>query len=94
MELETEELPAMSTKPDKRPDPFGPAWALLPKGQEVLVLEDKTTAGEAVERMVDSGYSETVLHKTTEVPILSRPRGAVTKMSFECDFFLSLLVQV
>ena len=42
----------------RRPGPFGPAWALLPKDQPALILEDKTLASDAIERMVDSGYSQ------------------------------------
>jgi CBS domain-containing protein len=42
----------------KRPGPFGPAWALLPKDQQPLVLDASTLASNAIERMVDSGYSQ------------------------------------
>ncbi len=42
----------------KRPGPFGPAWALLPKDQQVLVLEGSTPASDAIERMVDNDYSQ------------------------------------
>ncbi|MEZ6073803.1 MAG: CBS domain-containing protein [Pirellulales bacterium] len=44
--------------PTKRPGPFGPAWALLPKGQQPLVLEGSTLASDAIERLVDKGYSQ------------------------------------
>lgn len=42
----------------KRPGPFGPAWALLPKGQEPLLLEASTTTGDAIERLVDNRFSQ------------------------------------
>lgn len=42
----------------RRPGPFGPAWALLPKGQQPLILEDKTLASDAIERMVDNEFSQ------------------------------------
>lgn len=44
--------------PRKRPGPFGPAWALLPKDQEPLVLDGSTPAHDAVERLIDNGYSQ------------------------------------
>ncbi len=42
----------------KRPGPFGPAWALLPKGQQPLLLDGATPDGSALERMVDNGFSQ------------------------------------
>src|SRR4051812_32672740 len=42
----------------RRPGPFGPAWALLPKGQVPLVLEGSTLASDAIERLVDNGFSQ------------------------------------
>lgn len=42
----------------RRPGPFGPAWALLPKGQQPLIIEDRTPAHDAIERMVDHNYSQ------------------------------------
>lgn len=42
----------------KRPGPFGPAWALLPKDQQPLILEASTPASNAIERMVDNGFSQ------------------------------------
>lgn len=42
----------------KRPGPFGPAKVLLPKDQQPLVLEGSTPAGDAIERMVDNGFSQ------------------------------------
>ncbi len=50
--------PMPATHSDRRPGPFGPAWALLQKDQQPLVLEAKTLAGDAIERMIDSGYSQ------------------------------------
>ncbi len=41
----------------KRPGPFGPAWALLPKDQQPLVLEGATLARDAIERLGDNGFS-------------------------------------
>ena len=42
----------------RRPGPFGPAWALLPKDQQVLVLDGTTPASDAIERLVDNGFSQ------------------------------------
>ncbi len=42
----------------RRPGPFGPAWALLPKGQEVLSVDESTPAYDALDRMMDTGYSQ------------------------------------
>lgn len=42
----------------RRPGPFGPAWALLPKGQEALKVDEATPAWDAVEQMTDNGYSQ------------------------------------
>jgi hypothetical protein len=42
----------------KRPGPFGPAWALLPKDQQPLMLNGATLAGDAIERLVDNGFSQ------------------------------------
>lgn len=42
----------------RRPGPFGPARALLPSGQEVLLVNEKSKAWDALEQMVDSGYSQ------------------------------------
>ena len=44
--------------PRRRPGPFGPAWALLPKDQQPLLLDGTTTAGSALERMLDNGFSQ------------------------------------
>ncbi len=41
-----------------RPGPFGPAHLLLPKDQELLVLDGETLANNAIERMIDKGYSQ------------------------------------
>lgn len=49
---------SIPAKYKRRPGPFGPAWALLPKGQDPLTLEDTTIASDAIERMVDSGFSQ------------------------------------
>ena len=42
----------------RRPGPFGPAWALLPKDQQPLVLDGSTPASDAIERLVDHGFSQ------------------------------------
>jgi len=42
----------------RRPGPFGPASALLPVDQLVLTIPDDTLAADAIERMVDTGYSQ------------------------------------
>ena len=44
--------------PRRRPGPFGPASALLPVDQQVLSIPDDTIAADALERMVDTGYSQ------------------------------------
>ena len=35
----------------RRPGPFGPAWALLPKDQQPLVIDDDMPAYDAIDRM-------------------------------------------
>ncbi len=42
----------------RRPGPFGPAWALLPKGQQPLSVEDTTLIFDALDRMMDNNYSQ------------------------------------
>ena len=42
----------------RRPGPFGPAWALLPKDQQPLVIGDEMPAYDAIERMVDNNFSQ------------------------------------
>ena len=42
----------------KRVGPFGPAWALLPKDQQPLVLEGNTFVGDAIERFIDNRFSQ------------------------------------
>lgn len=51
----------------RRPGPFGPAWALLPKGQEVLTVPDDTLAWDAIDRMMDSGYSRLPVTKNGRI---------------------------
>lgn len=55
--------------PKRRPGPFGPAKALLPSGQEVLVVPESAPAWDALERMIDEDYSQ--------VPVLDEA-GSVT----------------
>lgn len=50
--------PIVPDKYRRRPGPFGPAWALLPKDQNPLVLDLQTLASDAIERMVDNGFSQ------------------------------------
>ena len=42
----------------RRPGPFGPACALLPKDRQPLILESATPASDAIERLVDNGFSQ------------------------------------
>lgn len=42
----------------RRPGPFGPAWALLPRGQQPLFVDDTTPICDALERMIDNNYSQ------------------------------------
>lgn len=42
----------------RRRGPFGPAEALLPQDQQILTLEESTPASDAIERMVDNGFSQ------------------------------------
>jgi hypothetical protein len=51
----------------RRPGPFGPAWALLPKGQEVLSVPDDTPSWDAIDRMMDSGYSQLPVTKNGRI---------------------------
>lgn len=46
------------TSGHRRPGPFGPAHLLLPKDQELLTLDGETVAANAIERMIDKGYSQ------------------------------------
>lgn len=42
----------------RRPGPFGPAQALLPLEQQPLMLEGSTLVSDAIERLVDHGFSQ------------------------------------
>lgn len=42
----------------RRPGPFGPARVLLPPEQGLLMLETSASVGDAIERMVDEGFSQ------------------------------------
>ena len=42
----------------RRPGPFGPAEALLPKDQQLITLPSDTKAANAIERMVDARISQ------------------------------------
>jgi len=41
---------------------------LLPKDQQPLVLDDSTLASDAIERLVDNGFSQIPVHWTKEEP--------------------------
>lgn len=53
----TTEDPSVETRPP-RPGPFGPARALIPPGQVLLVIDAGTPAWDALERMTDNNYSQ------------------------------------
>ena len=59
----------------RRPGPFGPAWALLPKDQQPLTLDDRTPASDAIERMVDHGFSQ--------VPVTNRDGRIIGVFSWQ-----------
>lgn len=59
----------------RRPGPFGPAWALLPKDQQPLTLDDRTLASDAIERMVDHGFSQ--------VPVTNRDGRIIGVFSWQ-----------
>lgn len=59
----------------RRPGPFGPAWALLPKDQQPLSLDDRTLASDAIERMVDHGFSQ--------VPVTNRDGRIIGVFSWQ-----------
>ncbi|HVC96951.1 MAG TPA: CBS domain-containing protein [Pirellulales bacterium] len=42
----------------KRPGPFGPAWALLPKDQQPLAIDGDVPVHDAIERMIDNNFSQ------------------------------------
>lgn len=42
----------------RRPGPFGPAWALLPKDQRIETVRLDQLAHEAIDLMIDQGYSQ------------------------------------
>ena len=48
--------------PKRRPGPFGPAKALLPSGQEVLMVPESAEAWDALERMIDEDFSQMPVH--------------------------------
>ena len=56
MVSDTKNATANSTR--RRPGPFGPAEALLPKDQQLITLPSDTKASNAIERMVDARISQ------------------------------------
>lgn len=48
--------------PRHRPGPFGPARILLPEDQKIETIRDNETTASALERMVDTGYSQLPVH--------------------------------
>ena len=59
----------------RRPGPFGPAWALLPKGQQPLTVEDTTLIYDALDRMMDNNYSQIPV-RNKEGKIIGVSRGS------------------
>lgn len=47
-----------NSAPRHRPGPFGPARILLPEDQKVETIRDTETTAFALERMIDTGYSQ------------------------------------
>ena len=66
--------PAIS-HPRKRPGPFGPARVLLPADQQMIILDGKTLAREAIERMMDERFSQ--------VPVTDRTGSIVGVFSWK-----------
>ncbi len=61
----------------KRPGPFGPAFALLPKDQQLIALPSDTKAVNAIERMIDARISQVPVTNLNDEII-----GAFTWRSF------------
>lgn len=71
-----------SPTPRKRPGPFGPAHALLPKDQLLLTLPDSTIASDAIERMIDLQFSQVPVTNTHDEIV-----GVFTFRSFTTRVF-------
>ena len=56
--MESTSIDKLDATSQHRPGPFGPAWALLPKDQQPLVIDDDVPAHDAIERMVDNNFSQ------------------------------------
>lgn len=56
--IESLSIEATSLIDRRRPGPFGPVWALLPKNQQPLLIEDDMPCHDAIERMVDNNFSQ------------------------------------
>ncbi len=61
--------------PSKRPGPFGPAKDLLPQDQQLETIRDTETVASALERMVDSGFSQ--------LPVVNEDNEITGVFSFE-----------
>ncbi|EMI56268.1 CBS domain-containing protein [Rhodopirellula sallentina] len=59
----------------QRPGPFGPARALLPFDQQMVMLDSKTLAGDAIERMLDERFSQ--------IPVAGRSGSIVGVFSWK-----------
>lgn len=55
---ETGAIESITAGNRRRPGPFGPAWALLPKDQKVETIRREQLAHEALDRMIDQGFSQ------------------------------------
>ena len=81
--IDTTSIDQIASASRRRPGPFGPVWALLPKDQQSLVLDDDTPAHDAIERMIDNNFSQLPV-KSSEGRII----GVFTWKSFgkrTCD---------
>ena len=64
-----------SNTPRHRPGPFGPARILLPEDQKIETIRDTETTVSALERMVDTGYSQ--------LPVVNEDNEIIGVFSFE-----------
>jgi hypothetical protein len=66
---------APTASPQKRPGPFGPAWALLPKDQQLTILPDDRKASEVLSLMINEKFSQ--------VPIRNQDNRVVGVFTWE-----------